>query len=628
MLVSELNQRTRPNTEPMQISDLFSADVAGIIEPLLQTQSFEPGQQLFKAGDVGDCCYLIDQGEVRIEADRHEVDTDSVLAYLGAGSVVGEVALLDNEPRSANAFAHTKLTVRRLNASDLEQLEKEHPQALIRIIRALATNASSKLRRTNEKLADAIFPERDQEVEDMVAKAIEAQAQFASWDESRIDELILALAGSVAMNSFELASATVKETRMGNIADKTFKNQVASMGVAQTLIGQRGAGALATHDQLAITEIAAPVGVVFGLVPQTNPVATAIFKTLIALKSRNAMILSFHHSALGVANQYGEILRPVLHQFGAPENLIQWVKARTSRKKTAAFMSHPKIGLILATGGSGMVKAAYSSGTPALGVGPGNAPVLITSSANLEHAAHSIVISKSFDNGLICGSEHNLITEAAVRDRFIAALERQGAAVLNEEEAARFNQVVVNAANQTFRLQVIGQSADQIAAFTGIKRDYPIKLIVVPSTYNGKPNAWAGEKMAPMLSLFTTGNSQAGIELSIALLKYMGTGHTAIIHSNDEQCIQDFAAAMPASRILINSPGSHGVVGYTTGLLPSFTLGCGTFGGNSTTDNVSFRNLTNIKRMARFIDPIARGLSAPPDGAALPLPPEKIHEPS
>ena len=611
----------------MRIQELFPGGLESGLSYLFEPVTFEPNQQIFKAGEPGDCCYLIDQGEVRIEADRHEIDTDSVLAYLGGGMVVGEVALLDSGPRSANAFAHTRLQARKLSIEKLAELERHDPLAMVNMVRALAKSASSKLRQTNEKLADVIFPERDKEVEDMVARAKEAQAVFAQWEESRIDELIQALAGAVAMQAGPLAEATVAETRMGNIADKTFKNQVASMGVAQTLIGQRGAGSIGVSEQLAITEIAAPVGVVFGLVPQTNPVATAIFKTLIALKSRNAMILSLHHSALGVANQFGEILFGVLTQFGAPHHLIQWVKARTNRKKTAAFMSHSDVGLVLATGGAGMVRAAYSSGTPALGVGPGNAPVLITASANLEHAAHSIVISKSFDNGLICGSEHNLIVDASVRDRFIASLERQGAAVLNADEAKKFNDTVINATSQTFRPQVVGQSAATIAKFTGIERPFNIKLIVIPAQFDGKENAWAGEKMSPMLSLFTTGSLKEGIELSVNLLQYMGTGHTAIIHSTDEAAIQRYAHAMPASRILVNSPGSHGVVGYTTGLLPSFTLGCGTFGGNSTTDNVGFRNLTNVKRLARFIDPIARGLAAPPEGAALPLSPEKIQEP-
>jgi acetaldehyde dehydrogenase/alcohol dehydrogenase len=607
----------------MESQDLFGTALgahAALLEPLLARVRFEKGATLFEAGTPGDCCYLIDEGEVRIEVDREEIDTDGVLAYLGAGKVVGEIALLDRQPRSASAYAHVDVVARRINADDLDRLGESHPEVVLLVMRALARDAAAKLRGTNEKLADAIFPERDAEVEDMVERAVAAQAEFATWPEARVDGLILAVAQAVAVNAGPLAEATVSETHLGNVADKTFKNQVASMGVAQTLIGQPGSGALPTVAGPGITEIAAPVGVVFGLVPQTNPIATAVFKTLICLKSRNAVILSFHHSALGVANQYGEILRSILAQAGAPLDLIQWVKARTSRKKTAAFMAHANVGLILATGGSGMVKAAYSSGTPALGVGPGNAPVLISASANIEHAAYSIAISKSFDNGLICGSEHNLVVEASVRDAFIAALERHGAAVLSDGEAARFSAAIIDPATHGFRPQVIGQTAARIAKVTGITRPFPIRLIVVPATWNGGKNAWAGEKMAPMLSLFTVADADAGIAFARQLLAYMGTGHTSILHAQDEGLISRFAAEMPVSRILVNSPGSHGVVGYTTGLLPSFTLGCGTFGGNSTTDNVSYRNLTNTKRLARFVDPIARGLAAPPPGASLPLP--------
>lgn len=611
----------------MESQDLFGTALTSfgaLLDPLFERVRFAKGATLFSAGTPGDCCYLIDEGEVRIEVDREEIDTDGVLAYLGAGKVVGEIALLDRQPRSASAYAHTDVSARRIDANDLDHLAEAHPEVLVSVMRALARDAAAKLRGTNEKLADAIFPERDPEVEEMVERAAAAQRAFAGWSEAQVDGLILALAQAVAAHAGPLAEATVAETHLGNVADKTFKNQVASFGVAQTLLGQSGTGPLAGAAGPGITEIAAPVGVVFGLVPQTNPIATAVFKTLISLKSRNAIILSFHHSALGVANQYGEILRPILASAGAPLDLVQWVKARTSRKKTAAFMSHAGVGLILATGGAGMVKAAYSSGTPALGVGPGNAPVFVSASAHLDHAAYSIVISKSFDNGLICGSEHNLVVEASVHDRFVAALERHGAAVLTDEEAARFSAMVVDPNTGGFRPQVIGQSADRIARFTGITRSHPIRLLVVPSTWRGERNAWAGEKMAPMLSLFTVADASGGLALSAGLLQYMGTGHTAIVHAQDEAVIEQFAAAMPASRILVNSPGSHGVVGYTTGLLPSFTLGCGTFGGNSTTDNVSFRNLTNIKRLARFVDPIARGLAAPPAGASLPLPPSAL----
>jgi acetaldehyde dehydrogenase/alcohol dehydrogenase len=603
--------------QPDSFADALTAEG---FAPYLTPVTFAKGALLFAAGAPGDCCYVIDGGEVRVEVDREEIDTDGVLAYLGAGAVVGEISLLDRQPRSANAYAHTDVTARRIDADDLDRLAATQPAVVLPVLRALARDAATKLRTTNEKLADAIFPEGDPEVDDMVARAAAAQAAIADWPEDRVDGLILAVAQAVAAQAGALAEATVAETHLGNVADKTFKNHVASLGVAQTLIGQAGAGPLPTAFGPGVTEIAAPVGVVFGLVPQTNPIATAVFKTLICLKSRNAVILSFHHTALATASKYGEILRPVLEASGAPIDLVQWVKARTSRKKTAAFMSHDGVGLILATGGAGMVKAAYSSGTPALGVGPGNAPVLVTASADVAHAAYSVVISKSFDNGLICGSEHNLVVEASVRGAFVAALEKHGAAVLTADEAARFSAMIVDPATGGFRPQAVGQAAALIAKMTGISRPYPIRLLVVPATWAGERNAWAGEKMAPMLSLFTVPDVDAGVGFARRLLDYMGTGHTAIVHALDDAVVERFAAAMPASRILVNSPGSHGVVGYTTGLSPSFTLGCGTFGGNSTTDNVTFRNLTNIKRMARFVDPIARGLGAPPAGASLPLP--------
>jgi acetaldehyde dehydrogenase/alcohol dehydrogenase len=607
----------------MNIQELFShLDDAGraMLEPLLVPVRFEKGETIFLAGDPGNCCYLVDAGDVRVEVGRSELDTDGVLGWVGAGHVVGEIALLDREPRSASAFAHTDVVARRIDSSALDELGRDHPRLVLSVVSALAADLAQKIRGTNERLADAIFPERDAEVEAMVLRAKEAQACLTSWSEAAIDELILAIAQNVAVNSAELATATVDATRLGNVADKTFKNQVAALGVANSLIGQTGSGEIESAVGPGVTELAAPVGVVFGLIPQTNPVATAVFKTLICLKSRNALILSFHHSALPVADRLGRILTPVLEAHGAHPDLIQWVRFRTSRKKTAAFMSHAKVGLILATGGAGMVRAAYSSGTPAIGVGPGNAPVLITASADIEHAAHSIVISKSFDNGLICGSEHNLIVESAVANLFVSELERNGAAVLTSTEAARFSAVVIDPATRAFRPEVVGQSAARIAAFTRIERPWPIQLIVVPVEWSS-PDAWSGEKMAPMLSLYTVSDTAAGIQLSQRLLLHVGMGHTSILHTNDDAVVRAFSEAMPTSRVLINSPGSHGVVGYTTGLLPSFTLGCGTFGGNSTTDNVGFRNLTNIKRVARFVDPSTRGLAAPPAGAAVPRPP-------
>jgi acyl-CoA reductase-like NAD-dependent aldehyde dehydrogenase len=275
-------------------------------------------------------------------------------------------------------------------------------------------------------------------------------------------------------------------------------------------------------------------------------------------------------------------------------------------------MRHPDVGLILATGGAGMVKAAYSSGTPALGVGPGNAPALVTADADLDHAARSIVASKSFDNGLICGAEHNLVVEQAAVAELSRQLERYGAAVLGPEEAEGFAAAAVDAAKDRFRPQIVGQSAALIAKVAGIRRPWPIRLVVVPRPWTGESTPWSREKMAPMLSLFTVASAEEGLAVARALLTFDGTGHTAIVHTGSDAFARRYAEALPASRVLVNSPGSHGVVGFCTALTPSFTLGCGTFGGNSTTDNVSFTHLRNLKRVARFIDPAARGLELPP----------------
>jgi acetaldehyde dehydrogenase/alcohol dehydrogenase len=293
-----------------------------------------------------------------------------------------------------------------------------------------------------------------------------------------------------------------------------------------------------------------------------------------------------------------------------PSDLLQWVRRRSSRAKTAKFMSHPKVSLILATGGASMVAAAYSSGTPALGVGPGNTPAYIAGDADVDAAAQCIASSKPYDNGLICGAEHNLVVDSAVREALIAALERHGAAVLEPDEARRFIARAVQPDGRAFVPQIIGQAAARIATVAGITRPYPIKLIVVPAGTEelDRNGPLAHEKLAPLLSLFTVENEEEAIELCRRILAGQGAGHTAIVHTRSEALADRFGLAMPASRILVNSPGMQGISGMTTGLVPSFTLGCGTFGGNSTTDNVNYHNLQNIKRLARFT-------GTPDDGA-------------
>jgi acetaldehyde dehydrogenase/alcohol dehydrogenase len=589
-----------PAPEPEPPKPLAEEESA-VLARYAREVSFPAGDCIFKAGSPGDSLYLIDRGRVRIEMDRSELDSEDVLGFLEAGAILGEISILDGMPRSASAFAHTDVTARRIAKGDLDQLAEVNPRALAALYLTLGRHAGAKLRGANERLGDAVFTSRDPEVEELVAQAGAAQRQIADWSEERIDSLLLAVAQSFAVHAKEMAEETVRITRIGNVPDKTCKNVIASMGVYRSLAGRSASGVLSTDEASRVTEIASPAGVVVGLIPATNPAATAIFKALIAIKGRNALILSFPRSLREVGPKIGTVITDALRGNGAPAELVQWIKHGHSRKKTEILMGHRNVALVLATGGASMVKAAYGSGTPTIGVGPGNAPALICADADLEHAAQSVVLSKSFDNGLVCGSENNLVVVASVRGAFVEALVKAGAAVLTAEEARHFTEIVVDPVTHQFRPECLGQGAAMVAEFLDIKRSYPIQLIVVPAETIEGEEAYSREKMAPILSLFTVADEEEGFERSLELLQHEGKGHTAVIHTRDQDRISRFAAAMPASRILANSPASHGVIGFCTGLMPSLTLGCGTFGGNSTTDNVSYRNLLNIKRLAHFL---------------------------
>jgi acyl-CoA reductase-like NAD-dependent aldehyde dehydrogenase len=586
----------------LEPASLFLEDHSRILERYSQHVSFSEGDCIFEAGSPGESCYFIDEGRVRVEPDSDELASEHGLGFLDAGSVIGEISLLDGLPRPASAFAHTDVRARRLHKDALACLGETNPRALASVYLALGRHVGTKLRTVSARLTDSMIPASDPEIDELVARASIAQKSVQGWSEERIDAVLLSVAQSCAIRARELAEETVRVTRIGNVTDKTCKNLIASMGVYRSLVGRPAGGLLNTDDARGVTEIASPVGVVVGLIPATNPAATAIFKALIAIKGRNALILSFPRSFRDIGPTLGSLIQEALRACGAPVDLVQWVKRSHSRKKTDVLMRHPQVSLVLATGGASMVKAAYRSGTPTIGVGPGNAPALICADADLRHAAECVVMSKSFDNGLVCGSENNLVVVASVREAFVDALVTAGAAVLSPEEVSRFTASVVIPGTHQFRNELVGQAAATIAAMVGITRDYPIQLIVVPADGRSSEGPYAREKMAPLLSLFTVQDEHQGVELSLDLLEREGMGHTAVIHTRDRDTINRFAAAVPASRILANSPASHGVIGFTTGLMPSLTLGCGTFGSNSTTDNVSYRNLLNIKRLAHYIE--------------------------
>lgn len=583
------------------VLDAFQVELLAGLQPYGEEARFAAGEVIFGRGQASDAFYVVDEGEVRLESHSDELDTDSVLDYVGAGSFLGEVSLLGGNPHSLNAVAHTDVVARRFSTDGLKRLFKEDPGTGVDVLRSLARDVAGKLQRANERLSEQAADEaRDPDVDRMVATAVAAQREFESWDEERVDRMLEAVAQAVAARADDLARASVEQTHIGNAADKAMKIQFASLGVYAALAGETGYGPLGEDAERRVTEIASPVGVIVGLVPVTNPVPTFVNKTLIALKSRNAIILSCHRMAQELGNTVGEVIQGVLDEHGAPEGIVQWIRRRTSRRKTAKFMRHDDVGLILATGGPAMVKAAYSSGKPAIGVGAGNAPAWVAADADVERAAKAVVDSKAFDYGLICGSEQHLVVDASVRDVMIEALERNDAAVLDEDETARF---VAGAFDEhgDLLMHFVGQPAGKIAQAVGLERGHDARLLVFLADASNPEGAQARERLAPVLSLFAVDGDEEGFALCRALLDYEGSGHTANIHTEDPARVERFAREMPASRVLVNAPSAMGCCGVVTGLQPSLTLGCGTFGGNSTTDNVTHANLRNVKRLAHVL---------------------------
>jgi acyl-CoA reductase-like NAD-dependent aldehyde dehydrogenase len=570
------------------------------LAPLMEPIAFEAGTVIFKEDGVTDSFFVIEHGEVRLEVHSDEIDTDATLAFMGPGALLGEIGILTGECRSATAIAHTDVRARRMGMDEVEQLCSERPAEGLVLALLLGQAAAWRVRSANEQFEEHLFVDRhDPVVDAMVATAVQAQLAFAAWEEERLDALLHDVAKAVANQADELAAATIAETGIGRVDDKAEKIVFGSLGVYATLAGQPASGLIDVDTERDVAQYASPVGVVFAMTPVTEPVSTYVNKVLIALKGRNALILSPHRASATTAARTDDLVQGVLDRHGAPQGIVQLVRDRGSRQRTARFMRHRDVSLIVATGGAAMVKAAYGSGTPALGVGAGNAPVWVAPDADLDFVAACVVASKAFDNGLICGAEQHLVVDTVLLGGLVTALEASGATVLDRTLTARF---VATAFHESGRLKaaLIGKSATEIAAATDVPVPDDTRLLVITGDRAYPDGPYGTERLAPIVTLYATDGDTEAIELCRTLLAHEGTGHTAVIHSEDEERIDRFARAMPASRILVGVPASQGCGGAVTGLVPSMTLGCGTFGGTATTDNVGFRNLLNVKRLARM----------------------------
>lgn len=576
---------------------LLTPDQRAALDASMNRIHYAAGSVIFRAGDPGDRCFFVDEGIVRLELPHPEVDADLVLAYVEPGELLGELSILDQQQRSVTAYAHRATDCRVLTRTALEDLCNADPLLGMTLMTGLGRQAAARLRETNVRFAaDALEARKDPQVERQVRRAEEAQEAFVDWPEARVDTLLRGLAALMSAEARAFAEETVRETALGNVEDKVHKNILACEGILPLLEGKIAHGEIGRDGD--VVEIASPIGVVFAILPITNPVAAAIFKMLVCIKTRNAVILSFHRAAARVGARAAGLAREALRAYGAPEDLVQVVEGRSSRRQTQQFMRHPKVSLILATGGPDMVKAAYSSGTPALGVGAGNAPVWICPDTDPDRAARYILQSKTYDNGIICGSEHNLVVDRAIVGPLVKALERHGAAVLDAEETQRALSALTVPGTGQLRRPVLGQPGERLAEVARITRPYPIRLLVLPVGFERLGTPLAQEKLAPMLSLFTVDGDDQGINVCLRILTGQGAGHTAVIHTEDEGRIRRFGLCIPAGRLLVNTPATHGMLGVTTGLPLSFMLGCGTFGGNTTTDAINYRHLLNIKRLA------------------------------
>ncbi|RKP54067.1 acetaldehyde dehydrogenase (acetylating) [Cohnella endophytica] len=434
-----------------------------------------------------------------------------------------------------------------------------------------------------------------QEARNALKEAKQAQKLLEKMTQSQIDEIVSRMAITAEKEAERLGTLAVEETGFGVPADKKAKNLFVAHDVYQAIRNMRTVGIVRKDEQKRVWEIVQPMGVVAAIIPSTNPTSTVLFKCMIALKARNAIVISPHPSALRCSLEAANAMRDAAEHAGAPLGLIHCL-TRPSLEATQELMRHKLTDVILATGGTAMVKAAYSSGKPAYGVGPGNVPVYIHRSADLRQAVARIVQSKTFDNGTICASEQALVVDEPIKRELMGELERQGAYFLNERDNEKVGAILM--AGKGMNPKVVGKSPRAIAELAGIEIQDHVRVLIAEESLVGPEHPYSNEKLCPVLALYTVRDWQEGCRLCIELLEQGGMGHTLGIHCEDLEIIEAFGLEKPASRIVVNSGTTFGGIGATTGIFPSMTLGCGSFGSNITSDNIGPQHLLNVKRVA------------------------------
>ena len=440
-----------------------------------------------------------------------------------------------------------------------------------------------------------------QQARDLVEAAHRAQAEIVRFDQAKIDRLCEAMAKAALREAAQLGALAVEETGFGIPADKQEKNRFAAEDVWNYFRGLRTVGVVSQSKD--VVEIASPRGVVAGIIPSTNPTSTAIFKILIAIKSRNSIVLSPHPSAARCINETVRVMREAGIREGLPADAIGCMSTATI-EGTEALMKHKQTAVILATGGIGLVRAAYSSGKPAFGVGPGNVPVFVERTADVPKAVQDILTGKCFDNGTICASEQSVVIDAPIEKAVREQFELQGGYFLSAAEAEQLGKIVATP-QRSLNAGIVGKSVEIIARLAGLNVPAGTRCLMADVSGVGRDHPLSMEKLSPILSVYVVDGLDRGAERCFEILRYGGMGHTAGIHTRSREAAIKFGGEMPASRITVNTPTTHGAIGFSTALPPSMTLGCGSWGGNVTSDNVSPLHLMDIKRVAFETRPVS-----------------------
>ncbi len=460
-----------------------------------------------------------------------------------------------------------------------------------------------------------------QQARDLVENAHKAQLEIARFDQAKIDRICEAMSKAALREATRLGAMAVEETGFGVPDDKREKNRFAAEDVWNYFRGLRTVGVVSQSKD--VVEIASPRGVVAGIIPSTNPTSTAIFKILISIKSRNAIVLSPHPSAAKCINESARVMREAGVKEGLPAEAVACMTLATI-EGTEALMKHKQTAVILATGGIGLVRAAYSSGKPAFGVGPGNVPVFIERSADVPKAVQDILTGKCFDNGTICASEQAVVCDAPIEKEVREQFSAQGAYFLSQSEAEQLGKIVATP-QRSLNPAIVGKSVEVIAKMAGLNVPSGTRCLMADVAGVGREYPLSMEKLSPILAFYVVDGLVKGAERCYEVLRYGGMGHTAGVHTRSREAAVQYGTEMPASRITVNTPTTHGAIGFSTALPPSMTLGCGSWGGNVTSDNVSPLHLLDIKRVAFEVRPVksvrpaattsARPTAAPPSSS-------------